>query len=199
MADDVRISPDTRRANRLPPGQTRADAIPVRHLGAVPPFDSNTWNLSVFPAPLVRKVTSWNWAEFRALPRTKVFADYHCASGVSVLNNLWEGVSTGELLDRIELAEEAKFVMVHAEFGYTANFAREEFFDRDCLFAFTRNGADLKPEEGAPMRLIAPKKFGWKGVKWVRGIEFLTEERPGFWEDPRNGEFPMRGDVWAGR
>ena len=197
MADDVRISSDTRRANRLPPGQIRADSIPVRHLGVVPPFDLAVWNLSVFPAPLVKRVTSWNWAEFCGLPRIKVFADYHCASGVSVLNNFWEGVSTSELFERIELAEEAKFVMVHAEFGYTANFTRDEFFDTDCLFALARNGADLKPEEGAPLRLVVPKKFGWKSVKWVRGIEFLTEERAGFWEDCRNGAMPMRGEVWG--
>src|SRR4051812_5224415 len=112
--DDVVVSPDVRRADRLPPGQTPVPKLPAVHAGEVPPFDPAAWDLAVFPTPLVDRVWSCTWAEFRALPRVTVLADLHCVTGWSHLDNRWEGVPTRELLRHVRLHETARFVMVHA-------------------------------------------------------------------------------------
>lgn len=196
MARDVIISPDTRRAARLPPGQRRVVDWPMRHKGSVPPFDPATWDLTLFPVPMVERVVRLSWPEFLDLPRVKVFADMHSASGWSRLDNLWEGVATRELLNHIALSDSARFVMIHGEQGYTTNLSLSDFFAEDALLALEHDGGALEPEHGGPVRLIVPRLYAWKSAKWVRGIEFMTEDRPGYWERPENGGYPMRGDPW---
>ena len=198
MADRTVISPDSRRFPRLPPGQREVHSLPVRHEGPVPPFDPATWTLSVFPVPLVGRVKAFTWAEFAALPRVKVLADSHCVTGESKLNNLWAGVPTRELLSHVSPTPEARFVMVHAEYGYSANLPLADFFADDSLFALSLDGRPLTPDHGAPVRLVVPRLYSWKSVKWVRGVEFLADDRPGFWEGAAAGGYPMRGDPWAG-
>jgi DMSO/TMAO reductase YedYZ molybdopterin-dependent catalytic subunit len=194
--DDAIISPDTRRDNRLPPNQVLTRKWPVLHEGEVPDFDPGSWNLALFPKPLIAEAKTFDWKEFTALPRVKVFADMHCVTGWSKLDNLWEGVATRELLNHITLSPDAKFVMVHTEYGYTTNLPLDDFFADDCLFAFRHNGQDLEPDHGYPVRLIVPRLYAWKSAKWVRGIEFMDDDRPGFWEDETHGSYHMRGDPW---
>ena len=191
------ISPDTRRENRLPPNQALTRKWPVLHWGEVPPFDPATWDFTIFPKPLVNAVTTFTWPEFSALPRVRVLGDMHCVTRWSKLDNLWEGVPTRELRAHVAIAPEAKFVMVHCEYGFTANLPIDDFFDDDCLFALRHNGEDLPPDHGYPVRLVVPKLYAWKSAKWVRGIEFMTGDQPGFWESPQNGAYHMRGDPWT--
>jgi DMSO/TMAO reductase YedYZ molybdopterin-dependent catalytic subunit len=198
MPDEPIISPDTRRADRLPPGQTAGAGRPGQHAGPVSPFDPAAWDLTVFPVPLVDRVVRFTWAEFAALPRARVFADLHSARGWSRLDNLWEGVPTRELLRHVTPAPAARFVMVHAEYGYSANLPLDDFLAADSLFALAHDGRPLAPEAGHPVRLVVPRLFSWKSVKWVRGIEFMSDDRPGFHEAADNGGRPMRGDPWAG-
>jgi DMSO/TMAO reductase YedYZ molybdopterin-dependent catalytic subunit len=198
MPPDPIISPDTRRPDRLPPGQTRTARLPVLHVGAVPPFDPATWTFTIFPRPLVEPVKRFNWPEFSALPRVRVLADMHCVTGWSRFDNLWEGVPTRELLHHVTVSPAAKFVMVHGEYGFTANLPVADFFAPDSVFALRHDGCDLSPEHGYPVRLVVPRLYAWKSVKWVRGVEFLEADRPGFWELPENGGYPMHGDPWAG-
>jgi DMSO/TMAO reductase YedYZ molybdopterin-dependent catalytic subunit len=190
------ISPDTQRQNRLPPQQVQTRNWPELHAGPVPPFDSASWDFTVFPVPFVNAVTRFNWAEFMGLPRVRVFADMHCVTRWSLLDNLWEGVHTRELLRHVRLAPEARFVMIHSEYGFSTNMPVEDFFGDDCLFALKHNGQDLTPEHGYPVRLIVPRLYAWKSAKWVRGVEFMEADRPGFWETPANGGYHMRGDPW---
>jgi DMSO/TMAO reductase YedYZ molybdopterin-dependent catalytic subunit len=197
MSDDAVISPDTRRANRLPPGQVQTHKWPVLHEGPVPKFDPATWTFGVFPVPLVDRVVSFTWEQFLALPRAKVFADMHCVTRWSKLDNLWEGIPTRALLDHVTPAPEAKFVMVHSEYGYSTNLPIEDFFAPDALFALKHDGQDLPPDHGYPVRLVIPRLYAWKSAKWVRGVEFMTDDRPGFWEETRNGSYHMRGDPWV--
>lgn len=194
---DAIISDDTRRDHRLPPGQSRTHKWPVLHAGEVPPFDPRTWDFTVFPRPLVSDVKSFSWPEFTALPRVKVFADMHCVTRWSKLDNLWEGVPTRELLKHVTVSPDAKFVMVHAEYGFSTNLPIDDFFADDCLFAFSHNGQPLTPDHGFPVRLVVPRLFAWKSAKWVRGVEFMTDDRPGYWESDENGGYHMRGDPWA--
>ena len=191
------ISDDTNRGERIPPRQARTTKFPMLHVGEVPPFDPATWDLTVFPVPLVKETKRFSYDEFMALPKAKVYADMHCVTRWSQLDNLWEGVATRELLNHIELDERAKFVMFHCDGGYTTNLPVEDFFGDDCLFAYRRNGEDLSPDHGWPLRVVVPKLYAWKSPKWVRGIEFLESNRPGFWEDFSHGGYHMRGDPWA--
>jgi DMSO/TMAO reductase YedYZ molybdopterin-dependent catalytic subunit len=197
MSDDAVISPDTRRADRLPPGQVRTHKWPVLHEGPVPPFDPAAWTLGVFPVPLVDKVVAFTWEQFLALPRVKVFADMHCVTRWSKLDNLWEGIPTRALLEYVTPSAEAKFVMVHSEYGYSTNLPLADFFADDALFALKHDGQDLTPEHGYPVRLVVPRLYAWKSAKWVRGVEFMTADRPGYGEEDRNGGYHMRGDPWV--
>ncbi len=194
---DPIISPDTRRDDRLPPRQVLTRKWPVLHAGAVPPFDPVSWDFTVFPIPLVDKIKRFSWAEFSALPRVAVFADMHCVTRWSKLNNLWEGVATTELLKHVAASADAKFVMVHGEYGFSTNLPVADFFADDALFALRHDGADLTPDHGYPVRLVIPRLYAWKSAKWVRGIEFMTDDREGFWESWEHGGYHMRGDPWA--
>lgn len=196
MSDTV-ISPDTRRSHRIPPRQVQTYKWPVLHAGEVPRFDPGSWDITLFPKPLVGEVKNLNWQQFTALPQIKVFADMHCVTRWSKLDNLWEGIPTAEIRNLVTIAPAAKFVMIHCEHGFSTNLPIDDFFGEDCLFALKHNGQDLTPDHGYPVRLVVPRLYAWKSAKWVRGIEFMEEDRPGFWEDWRNGGYHMRGDPWV--
>lgn len=192
MGDPAPIeSPDTRRGQRIPPGQARTDKWPVLHYGEVPATDPASWDLRIFGlcAPHLRL----SWEDFRALPRVAVRADMHCVTRWSRLDNLWEGASVRGLLARAQVDPAARFVLIHAESGFTTNLALEDLLQDDVLLADRNNGQPLAPEHGGPLRLVVPRLYAWKSAKWVRGIELLAEEVPGFWE--RNG-YHLRGDPW---
>ena len=190
LGEDVIISPDTRRQNRIPPRQSRTLKWPVLDASGAPTIDLATWRFSI--EGLVAKPISWNWQEFQALPRIKVFADFHCVTRWSRLGNLWEGVSVRELVDRAGgLLPSAHFVVVYAyDYGWTTNLPAGHFLAEDAL---THDGDPLAAEHGGPARLMAPQLYAWKSAKWLAGIEFLGDDKPGFWE--RNG-YHMRGDPW---
>jgi len=166
--------------DRLPPGQYATGRWPVLHVGPIPPFDPNVWDFRIFG--LVEEPVRLTYEAFMALPKVKVKADMHCVTTWSTFDNEWEGVSTREILKLVRLKPEARFVMVHAEYGYTTNLPLETFLDDDCLFAYAHDGKPLTPEHGYPLRLVVPKRYAWKSAKWVRGIEFMAEDQPGFWE-----------------
>src|SRR5258708_6963203 len=142
MSDEPIISADTQRTERIPPNQVLTRKWPVLHYGSVPPFNPAKWDFTVFPRPLVDDVMRWTWAEFSALPRLKVFADMHCVTRWSKLDNMWEGVATRELLKHVKISDNAKFAMIHCEHGFTTNLPIDDFFGDDCLFALKHNGQD---------------------------------------------------------
>jgi DMSO/TMAO reductase YedYZ molybdopterin-dependent catalytic subunit len=121
----------------------------------------------------------------------------HCVTRWSKLDNLWEGVSTREILARVRLLPNARFVMVHCEYGFSTNLPLADFLGGDCLFAWKHNGQDLEPDHGYPLRLVVPRLYAWKSAKWVRAIELMEEDRAGFWESWEHGGYHMRGDPWA--
>jgi DMSO/TMAO reductase YedYZ molybdopterin-dependent catalytic subunit len=190
------ISPDVRRDNRIPPRQALTQKWPVLHAGPTPHYaDLSQWTFHVFG--LVERPWECTYAEFTALPHLKVYADMHCVTRWSKLDNFWEGVSTREVMKKVALKPEARFVMVHCEHGFTTNLPLDEFLGEDCLFAWKHNGQDLEPDHGYPLRLVVPRLYAWKSAKWVRGIELLAEDKAGFWERWENGGYHMRGDPWA--
>jgi DMSO/TMAO reductase YedYZ molybdopterin-dependent catalytic subunit len=189
----VIISPDTRRANRIPPGQSRTRKWPILDAGGPPAISLERWKLSI--RGLVAQPKEWNWREFQALERVKVFADFHCVTRWSRLGNTWEGVATRKL---VELAggalPDAKFVVAHGyDGGFTTNIPLDDFLAEDALVAFLHDGEPITEEHGAPARLIIPQLYAWKSAKWVAELELLDHDRAGFWE--RNG-YHMHGDPW---
>jgi DMSO/TMAO reductase YedYZ molybdopterin-dependent catalytic subunit len=209
-AQPIIVSPDTQRENRIPPRQVLTRKWPVLHYGSIPMnayYDSLGDTLSAMPADwraewtfhiwgLVEKPWQCNYHEFRKLPLVQVFADMHCVTRWSTLDNRWEGVSTREVLSKVKPHPQARFVMVHGEHGFTTNLPLDDFLAEDCLFAWRQNGADLSPDHGYPLRLVVPRLFAWKSAKWVRGLELMDKDRPGFWEEHDHGGYHMRGDPW---
>jgi DMSO/TMAO reductase YedYZ molybdopterin-dependent catalytic subunit len=193
LGEDVIVSPDTRRENRIPPRQSRTLKWPVLDASGAPTINRATWRFSI--EGLVAKPISWNWHEFQALPRVKVFADFHCVTRWSRLGNLWEGVSVRELVDRAGgFLPNALFVVVYAyDYGWTTNLPAGHFLAEDALVALTHDGEPITPEHGGPARLIVPQLYAWKSAKWLAGIEFREKDKAGFWEE--NG-YHMRGDPW---
>jgi DMSO/TMAO reductase YedYZ molybdopterin-dependent catalytic subunit len=165
----------------------------VLDAAGAPAIDLATWRFSV--EGLVAKPISWNWEEFQALPRVKVFADFHCVTRWSRLGNLWEGVSIREIVDRAGgLLPNARFVVAYGyDFGWTTNLPVEHLLADDALVAITHDAEPLSTDHGGPARLIVPQLYAWKSAKWVAGIEFRETDKAGFWE--QNG-YHMRGDPW---
>ncbi len=191
MEETVIKSPDTARKNRVPPGQRVTEGFPVLHYGGVPRIDASEWRLRLFG--LVEREKTISYPEFLALPMVKVFSDVHCVTGWSRLDNLWEGVSTSALKDHVKVLPDAGFAIVHAAGNFTTNLSLEDFLQEDVLLALKHNGRPLTPEHGAPVRLVVPRLYFWKSAKWVTGVEFTSEDRPGFWE---SHGYHNRGDPW---
>lgn len=187
------VSPDTRRSERIPPGQARTRKWPVLDASGPPKIDVAKWKLRIFG--LVERSLEFTLAEFRLLPRVKVFADFHCVTRWSRLGNVWEGVATKELMARAGIDSRAKFVLCHGyDRGWSTNLPLADFLQDDCLLAETHDGEPLSLEHGGPVRGIVPQLYAWKSAKWISGIELLEHDRPGYWEQ---GGYHMHGDPWS--
>ena len=178
-----------RAAGRLPPGQSVTIKWPVLHYGSVPRFDPAQWDFRIWG--LVQEPIRLTWEEFSKLPRTKSQSDFHCVTRWSRFDNRWTGVSFREVLKLAPPKREARYVLVHAEQGFTANVPLVDLDRDDVIFATHHDGQPLEPDHGFPLRLIVPHLYAWKSVKWVRGLEYFVNDTPGFWE--QNG-YHMRGD-----
>jgi DMSO/TMAO reductase YedYZ molybdopterin-dependent catalytic subunit len=165
---------------RVPPGQYVTEKWPVLHYGSVPSTDLVAWRFRVWGE--VDNPLDLGWDEFRAMPRKTVHTDIHCVTRWSRLDTTFEGVPIQHILERAQVRPSARFVLAHAEQGYTANLPLDVLDDDDVLLADTADGEPLAPEHGYPLRLLVPKRYFWKSAKWLRGLQFLANDRPGFWE-----------------
>ena len=180
-----------RAERRLPPGQSLTLKWPVLHYGSVPRFDEASWDFKI--SGELASPVKLSWKEFRALPQTEVTSDFHCVTRWSRFDNHWEGVAFREITKLAQPRAEAKYVLIHAEQGYTANVPLADLDRDNVLLATHHDGKPLEPDHGYPLRLIVPHLYSWKSVKWVRGFELLESDAPGFWE--QNG-YHMYGDPW---
>jgi DMSO/TMAO reductase YedYZ molybdopterin-dependent catalytic subunit len=193
--EDVIVGPDTQRAIRVPPGQTRTRKWPVLDAHGTPDVDLATWTFEI--EGLVERPLKWSLDEFMQLPPVKVYADFHCVTRWSRLDNVWGGVATREVARLAGLKPEAKFVLALAhDYGWTTNIPVEYFLAEDALFAWSHDGQPIPAEHGGPVRLIVPQLYAWKSAKWIKGVRFLAEDHAGFWEE---GGYHMRGNPWNGR
>ena len=165
---------------RIPPGQYLTQKWPVLHYGSVPSIDIGRWDFRVWGE--VEEPFTFDWAAFREMPRAPIHTDIHCVTRWSRLDADFEGVPIGHLLARARPTPEARFVVAHAEQGYTTNMPLDVLDDDDVILADIADGEALTPEHGYPLRLIVPKRYFWKSAKWIRGLEVRTRDQLGFWE-----------------
>jgi len=190
--------------NRLPPGQTPTSGFPILHQGAIPAFNPTTWDFRIWGA--VEEPLVWTWDQVLSLPRTAVRLDLHCVTKWSKLDTVWEGISLKKLVAEgiVKPKSNAKFVMQHAHGGYSANLPLAVALQENFLMATHYAGKPLSPEHGYPLRGVIGSLAGaekgqfkdvylWKGAKWLRGLEFMTTDRLGFWE---SHGYHNQGDVW---
>ena len=190
-----------KREGRLPPGQALTNRFPVLHYGPVPRFNPATWDLRAFGEVEAEK--RWTWEEFQKLPRTKVKMDIHCVTRWSKFDTEWEGISIKRLVDEgiVKLKPAAKYLLQHCEYGFTVNVPLEVALAPNFLLATHYDGQPLEPDHGYPLRGVighitsAEHKtpYFWKGGKWIRALEFLSQDRLGFWEQ---AGYHNEADVW---
>ncbi len=165
---------------RLPPGQYLTDKWPVLHAGTVPRVDLARWDFRVGGA--VENPITLTFDELRELPTSEIVVDIHCVTRWSRFDTRFTGVHWRELAKLVRPRPSARYVLAHAEQGFTANVPLEFLEDEQALVAYEADGEPLTPEHGWPLRLVVPSKYFWKSAKWLRGLELLERDRPGFWE-----------------
>ncbi|HEU4491624.1 MAG TPA: sulfite oxidase-like oxidoreductase [Jiangellales bacterium] len=173
----------------LPPGQYLTHDFPVLSAGPTPRVRTEDWQFSVVDEAGGRR--DWSWAELMALPQETPTVDIHCVTRWSKLETSWRGVSLDVLLADIETA--ADFALISSYGGYTTNLPVEDLLDGKAWVVHEYDGEPLHPAHGGPARLLVPHLYFWKSAKWVRGIQLLLQDEPGFWESAGYHDY---GDPW---
>lgn len=185
------------RTARLPPGQHVTKGWPVLDLGIHPSIPLERWTLAV--GGLVQAPFTWNWDDFMAQPQVQLTSDFHCVTTWSTFDNVWEGVTFRQLMQVARPRPEARFVYFTTYDNYSTNLPLEACDDDDVLLTRTWNGQPLPREHGGPVRIMVPKRYAWKGAKWVKEILFLEQDRLGYWEvrGYSNTALPWEEDRYA--
>ncbi len=167
-------------AGRLPPGQSLTEKFPVLTYGPNPGFNPETWDLRVFGE--VENEMRWSWKEFLEIPTVTITCDIHCVTRWSKFDTTWEGVPFTEFVKLFGVKDTARYVIAHCDYGYTTNLPIDVMMEDDVLLTYKYDGEWLEPDHGAPLRTLVPKRYFWKSAKFLRALEFSTEDKPGFWE-----------------
>jgi DMSO/TMAO reductase YedYZ molybdopterin-dependent catalytic subunit len=175
---------------RVPPGQYTTGDFPVLSAGPTPRVSLEEWRLTITDTNGVEK--SWSWDEFRALPSERSTVDIHCVTKWSKLDTTWEGVSLDTLLADVDTTA-AQDAMAHSYGEYTTNIPMQDLTGGKAWIVHAYDGQPLAPEHGGPARLLIPHLYFWKSAKWVKGLELLESDRPGFWESYGYHNY---GDPW---
>jgi DMSO/TMAO reductase YedYZ molybdopterin-dependent catalytic subunit len=159
----------------------------------MPRFDPATWRLTI--DGLVDAPQSISYDELRALPSAEQVSTFHCVTGWTVSNIHWRGVRFRDLLAASQPHPEAQaLTFTSAEKPYVDTLTLQQAQLADVMLAYEMDGQPLAREHGAPVRVVIPDMYGYKGVKWVERITLGVDAQPGYWE--------QRGydlDAWVGR
>lgn len=184
--------PAPSRTDRVPPGQHLVSDFPVLSAGPTPTTKLDRWRFALRQDG--SEIAGWSWSEFEALPQTDSTVDIHCVTSWSKLDTRWRGVTIDALLAAAGLAEPpSPFVMAHCDGGYTTNIPVADLLGGKAMIATQYEGRPLPPAHGGPARLLVPHLYFWKSAKWVRALEFISADTPGFWEQLG---YNMYGDPW---
>jgi len=175
--------------SKIPPGQHVTRDFPVLSAGPTPHTPLPDWTFSIRRGG--KTLRSWTWPEFRALPAETVTVDIHCVTRWSKLGTVWRGVPIRTVLDQVEY--DARYVLAFSDGGYTTNLPIKDLAGGQAWLAFDYDGQPLVPEHGGPARLLVPHLYFWKSAKWVRGLDLLDHDQPGFWESYGYHNY---GDPW---
>ena len=173
----------------LPPGQYLTEDFPVLSAGPTPRIDLSTWELGVVTETGQRE--AWSWEAFQALPSEEFTTDLHCVTKWSKLGTSWRGVPVATLLAGVQSG--ATHIMAHCYGNYATNVPLPDLLDGKAWIAYEYDGAPLSPEHGGPARLLVPHLYLWKSAKWVRQLQLMVGDQPGFWE---NAGYHNYGDPW---
>jgi DMSO/TMAO reductase YedYZ molybdopterin-dependent catalytic subunit len=179
------------RADRLPPGQRLVRDWPVLDLGVQPQVAPESWSLTI--DGLVSNPVQWSHNAFFDQPQVEMVSDIHCVTSWSRYENRWQGVSAAHILDVVQPLPEARHIVFHGYDGYTTNVGLDVFAAPDVLLAHSWEGEPLTKEHGAPVRVVIPQFYFWKSAKWIKRLEFVVEDKPGFWEVRG---YHNEGDPW---
>lgn len=178
-------------AGRIPPGQHLVDGFPVLSAGPTPRIAPEKWAFTLKVGP--RPVMTWNWAEFNALPQTKMTRDIHCVTTWSKLNTRWEGILVDDILAEAGIEPPTGFMLAHSYDGYSTNVPVGDLIGGRAMVALRYEGKPLEADHGGPARLLVPHLYFWKSAKWLNGLQFTERDEAGFWE--LRG-YNMYGDPW---
>ncbi len=182
---------DAGHQDRLPPGQRLVTNWPVLDLGIQPQVAKSDWQLTI--DGLVEEPLAWKFSDFMEQPQSEFLTDIHCVTQWSRYDNRWDGVSAVHILSLVKPRPEAQHIVFHSYDGYTTNVALDVFADDDVLLAHSWEGKPITTEHGGPVRVIIPKWYLWKSAKWIKRIEFISNDQPGFWEVRG---YHNEGDPW---
>lgn len=183
---------DPASGNRLPPGQVLTERFPILHEGAVPEYDTGDWSLRLF-GTLDRPI-ELRYADLQALPQRVLRCDIHCVTRWSKFDTEWGGVHLQDLLQAFDIQPTSSYVMAHADPDYQTNLLLDDLLHPQSLLATHYAGQPLTAQHGWPLRLVIAGRYFWKSAKWLRGLEFVAQEQPGFWE--QNG-FHLHAEPFA--
>lgn len=184
------FKPTRQKDNRLPPGQYETKDFPVLSLGPTPQVSKDKWKLEVFG---LADNKSWSWEEFNKLPTEEVVKDIHCVTKWSKFDTKWKGVSMDTILKLVNVKPEANSLIAYSYDGYTTNIPLKDITSGQAWVAVSYDNKDIEPKHGGPVRLLIPHLYFWKSAKWLKGLEFVDTDHPGFWETRGYHNY---GDPW---
>jgi len=175
-----KAKPSVRSNDRLPPGQRQVHNFPVLDLGVQPEVPPEKWALKI--GGKVENPVTLNWEQFMAMPQFTDVSDFHCVTTWSQFDMQFSGVAFFTLAELVRPKAEATHVFFKSYDGYSTNNPLDVCMDDDVLIAHSWNGKPLGKDHGGPARVIIPKRYAWKGAKFVREITFMDQDILGFWE-----------------
>jgi len=176
---------------RIPAGQTEVKNFPTLDLGIRPEITTQNWKLHIYG--LVENELTIDWASFLTMPQVTDVSDFHCVTRWSQLDMDWQGVRAHEILALAQPKDSARYVTLHGYDGYSTNLPLDALLDDDVIIAHSVSGKPLSLGHGGPVRIVVPKRYAWKGAKWLKAIELHEFDRPGFWEVRG---YHNEGDPW---